>query len=182
MKLPIIYLQADLPEGTREYVACFAQERLSRGERLPVELLIGAVLRPREEPSDPIAPENFAANRAFVDFLHWIIEHEGPYTERLIVNADGVGDGTLYVIDGRAPRPEPGQKWDVSSEDVFGEFDGKEGRIVPNSYRRNFDHRLFSSRGFFQLEDELVEYLQAELERIPEPEGDYIAGGWHLIN
>jgi hypothetical protein len=83
MQLPLIYLQADLPEGPKEYVACAAQERLSRGERLPVELIIGAVLRPREEPSDPITPDNFAVNGAFLKFLHRIIEKVGPGTEQL---------------------------------------------------------------------------------------------------
>jgi hypothetical protein len=104
-----------------------------------------------------------------VDFLHRIIERDGPETEQLIVNADSVGDGTLYVIDGRAPRPELDQEWVVSSEDVFGQFDVKDGEIVPDSYQRNSDHRLFSSRGFFQLEDELAECLLAELARVPNP-------------
>jgi hypothetical protein len=182
MKLPMIYLQADLPEGTKEYVACSAQERLSRGERLPMELLVGVILRPREKPSDPITPDNFGANKGFVDFLHRIIERDGPNTEHLILNAESVAEGTLYVIDGRAPTPEPDQEWVVSSEDVLGEFDVKGGEIVPDSYRRNSNHRLLSSRGFFQLEDELAECLLAELERIPEPEGDFIAGGWEFIN
>jgi hypothetical protein len=183
MKLRLVYLQADLPEGTKEYVACFAEERLSRGEKLPVELLIGVVLRPREKPSDPISPDNFAANTAFVHFLHRIIEQDGPETEQLIVNAESIGDGTLYVVDGRAPRPKPDQEWVVCSEDVLGEFDVKDGRIVPDSYRRNSGHRLLSSRGFFELEDELAECLQAELERIPEPDDeDFIAGGWQFIN
>src|SRR5436190_15360305 len=107
MQLPIVYLQADLPEGTKEYVACCAAERLSRGERLPVELLMGVVLQPREKPSDPITPDNFAVNSVFLHFLHQTIEREGPYTEQLIVNAESMGDGTLHVIDGRAPGPEP---------------------------------------------------------------------------
>src|SRR5436309_15233334 len=92
MKLPIVYLQADLPEGTKEYVACCGQERLSKGERLPVELLMGVVLEPRQKPSDPIAPDNFAANVAFVHFLHQIIKREGPYTAQLVVNAESLGD------------------------------------------------------------------------------------------
>jgi hypothetical protein len=184
MHLPLIYLQADLPEGTKEYVACAAQERLSRGERLPVELIIGAVLRPREEPSDPITPDNFAVNGAFLKFLHRIIEKAGPGTDQLIAEAESVGDGKIYVIDGRAPKPEAGKEWVLSSEDIFGEFEVDDGEIVPDSYRRNTDHRLLSSdgRGFFQLEDKLAECLIAELNRIPEPEGDYIAGGWELIH
>src|SRR5215468_10523890 len=106
MRLPISYLQADLPEGTKEHVACSAQERLSRGERLPVELIMGAILRPREEPSDPITPDNFAANTAFLNFLHRIIEKNGPKTQRLIADAESLGEGNIYVIDGRAPKPE----------------------------------------------------------------------------
>jgi hypothetical protein len=183
MKLPLGYVQADLPDGTKEYVTCMAEERLSKGEKLPIELLVGIVLQPREKPSDPITLDNFAANSTFVYFLHKIIANEGPNTDQLIVNAESIGEGTLYVIDSRVPRPKPGEEWVVSSEDVFGEFDVKDGMIVPESYRRNPDHRLYSSKGFFELEDELAECLLAELARLPEPEeGDYLAGGWQFIH
>jgi hypothetical protein len=155
-----------------------------QGERLPAELLIGAVLRPREEPGDSIAPDNFAANTAFLNLLHRIIGRDGPETKQLRESAESIGDGKVYVIDGRAPKPQPRKEWVVSSEDILGEFDVKDGEIVPGSYRPNPGHRLFSSqgRGFFQLEDEFAQYLIAELDSIPEPEGDYVAGGWDLIH
>jgi hypothetical protein len=33
----------------------------------------------------------------------------GPLTEQMLVDAEAISDGKLYVIDERAPRPEPGQ-------------------------------------------------------------------------
>jgi hypothetical protein len=75
-----------------------------------------------------------------------------------------LGDGTLYVIDRRTPTPQSA----VLEEDIFGEFEVKDGRIVPGSYRPNSKHFLFSSKGFFQLgahlEDCLLEVLAAILQ------------------
>jgi len=39
--------------------------------------------------------------------------------------------------------------------DIIGQFAVRDGVIVPESYRRNDDHLLFSDDGLFQLDDEL---------------------------
>jgi hypothetical protein len=183
MQLPIVYVQALLPGGTKEHVTCCSKERLEKGETLPVELLIGVVFTPRDKPSDPITPENFGGNITFVRFMQNVIAEKGPETEYLVRYAEQIGDGPLHVLDFRAPQPEADEEWVVSSEDVFGEFEVKDGEIVEGSYKPNPDHRLLSASGvFFEMEDELAECLIDALNELPEPTGDYIAGDWHMIN
>jgi hypothetical protein len=182
MKLPIFYVQADLPEGVKHLVTCNAGERLSRGGKLPSELIMGVLLEPSEDFASGVRPDNFGTNTTFVHFLQQIIGKYGPDTVQLRVDAESIKNGTLYVVDERAPRPEPDQQWEVFNDDILGEFDVKNGFIVPDSYRPNRDYRVLSSRGFPQLEDEMMEFLVWALDELPEPEGDFIAGDWQMIN
>jgi len=182
MKLPIFYVQADLPEGVKHLVTCNAGERLSRGGKLPSELIMGVLLKPSEDFTSGVKHDNFGTNTTFVHFLQQIIGQYGPDTVQLRVDAESIENGMLYVIDERAPRPEPDQPWEVFNDDVLGEFDVKNGFIVPGSYRPNRDYRVLSSRGFPQLEDEMMEFLVWALDELPEPEGDFIAGDWGMIS
>lgn len=111
-----------------------------------MESLIAVVLRPRKKPHDPIAPNNFAGNGAFVGFLHDLIAREGPYTEQMIVDAESIGNGTLYIIDSWLPRPESGQEWVVKDEDLIGQFDVKSW-MVPINATLTID--CFPSSAFF---------------------------------
>jgi hypothetical protein len=178
MQLPIVYVQADLPQGMRHLVTCCAAERLSRRERLPSELIMGILLEPTEDFTSGVKPDNFAVNSAFVHFLHQVIVECGPLTEKMQMDAGAIDDGKLYVIDERSPRPKPGEPWDVWEEDLIGEFDVKDGSIVKGSYRRNPAYRVLSSigQGFIQLEEELMGLLVSEFNGLPEPDGDFIAG------
>jgi hypothetical protein len=183
VQLPIFYLQADLPQGKRHLVACCAGDRLSRGERLPAELIMGIVLEPTEDFASGVKHDNFGANATFVHFLHRVIAECGPLTEKMQMDAGAIENGKLYVIDERSPRPEPGQPWDVWDEDLLGEFDVEDGFIVDGSYRRNPTHRVLSSigQGFMQLEEELTGLLVSECNDLPQPEGDFIAGEFGYI-
>jgi len=102
--------------------------------------------------------------------------------DQLRLNAESVGDGILYVIDDRAPRPKSGQEWTVLSEDVLGEFDVKGVDTVEGSYRPNRDYRLLSERGFFQLDDEMAETLMVHLDSLPDPDDPTPSWDWHFIN
>ena len=159
-------------------MTCRAAERLSRRERLPSELIMGILLEPTEDFTAGVKPDNFGVNSAFVHFVHQVVGELGPLTEQMQVDAEAIGNGKLYVIDERCPRPEPGEPWDVLEEDLIGEFDVKDGFIVNGSYRRNPAHRVLSSigQGFMQLEEELMRLLVSEFNGLPEPEGDFIAG------
>jgi hypothetical protein len=67
------------------------------------------------------------------------------------INADALGNGVLYVIDERSPKPVEGQEWIVRSDDLIGEFDVKDGEILPGSYRRNPDFALVNEEGLAQI-------------------------------
>ena len=183
MQLPIVYVQADLPQGKRHLVTCCSAERLSRRERLPSELIVGVLLEPTEDFTSGVKPDNFGVNSAFVHFLHQFIGECGPLTEKMQMDAGAIENGKLHVIDERSPRPEPGQPWDVWDEDLIGEFEVKDEFIVEGSYRPNPAYRVLSSngQGFMQLEEELMRLLVSEFNDLPEPEGDFIAGDFGLI-
>lgn len=101
MKLPIFYVQADLPEGVKHLVTCNAGERLSRGGKLPSELIMGVRLKPSEDFTSGVRPDNFGTNTTFVHFLQQIIGKYGPDTVQLRVDAESIENGPLYVIDER---------------------------------------------------------------------------------
>jgi hypothetical protein len=90
------------------------------------------VLKPTVDFTAGIKPDNFGVNSAFVHFLHQVIGKLGPIAEQMQVEAEAIDNGKLYVIDERAPRPEPGKPWDVWDEDLIGEFDVKDGSMVPS--------------------------------------------------
>jgi hypothetical protein len=90
MKLPIFYVQADLPEGVKHLVTCNAGERLSRGGKLPSELIMGVLLKPSEDFTSGVRPDNFGTNTTFVHFLQQIIGKYGPDTVQLRVDAESI--------------------------------------------------------------------------------------------
>jgi hypothetical protein len=86
------------------------------------------------------------------------------------------GMDDMYTLDGLKRAQEDLDRW----RDKWG--DSNSNFIVPGSYRPNRDFRVLSSRGFPQLEDEMMEFLVWALDELPEPEGDFIAGDWQMIN
>jgi hypothetical protein len=103
--------------------------------------------------------ETFRPNAAFVRFLHDTIAKHGPNTPGLQEEAQRLGNGWVYMIDGRAPTPD-GQ---VDPEDIIGAFQAEGGRIVAESYRASPKHLLVSKHGLFVLDTWLQERLMEEL-------------------
>lgn len=182
MKLPLTYFQVDFGDGPKEYVTCADIERLSTGRGIPVEAVVGIILRPREQPDDPLTPDNFRANAAFVAFLQQVMTDSGDSIDELRQNAEAVGDGILYVIDERASRPVEGREWSVRSDDLIGEFDVKSGNIVPGTYRRNPEYRVFNENGFFQLTENIAQCLMVALDNLPDPDDPTPSWDWMSIN
>jgi hypothetical protein len=170
MKLSIMAFQVDFGDGPKEYLTCVDIERLNKGRGIPVEALIGVVLQPRENPGDPITPDNFRSNTAFINLLQGLMVEHGEWMDDMRINADALGNGVLYVIDERSPKPGDGQEWIVRSDDLIGEFDVKDGEIVPGSYRRNPDFALVNEEGLFQLTDEIAETVMVAIENLPDPD------------
>jgi len=158
----------DSDEESKDYVTCLDPERLSRGSGIPAEGIIGLILRPLEA-GERITPDNFAANTVFVDFMQGVIARRGPHITDLMTEARQLGDGTLYVIDQRTRAPQ-GAVREVLTDDIFGEFDVTDGKIVPGSYRPNPKHYLLSADGFFQLGPQLEHCLLELLASIPDPD------------
>jgi hypothetical protein len=73
--------------------------------------------------------------------------------------AQRLGKGYVYLIDGRAQDPQG----DVPFEDILGWVKVQDGRIIPNSYQRNFDHLLLTENGFFMLPSGLESTLMFEI-------------------
>jgi hypothetical protein len=125
---------------------------------LAPEAIVGRLTRPLGE-GEAISPENFARNRAFVEFLHEVITRHAPELAALQGEAQRIGEGWVYVIDARTMDP----RGRVPPEDILGGFEVKTGRVVPDSYRRNAKHVILSKDGFFQLDAVLRERLLGEL-------------------
>ena len=171
-KLQIGIVHLDFPdnpeEASKDYVTCLGTDRLFRYAGIPSEGIIGQILRPLG-PGERITPGNFAANKVFVDLMQGVIASRGPQTKDLIADAQRLGRGTLYVIDRRTRAPE-GPVREILEQDIFGEFEVKKGRIVPGSYQPNHKHYILTEDGFFQLGQDLEEFLLEVLAAIPDPD------------
>lgn len=160
----------DSSEDSKDYVTCLDQDRLAKGAGIPSEGIIGMILHPLE-PGERITPDNFAANAVFVDFMQGVIARNGPVVKDLIDEARRLSEGTLYVVDQRTRAPKSPVR-EILTDDIFGEFDVKHGKIVPGSYRPNSKHYLLSPDGFFQLGPQLEDCLLQTLDAIPDPDDE----------
>src|SRR5947199_2138620 len=158
----------DSSEESKDYITCLDPERLSKGAGIPSEGIIGQLLRPLEA-GERITPDNFAANTVFVELMQGVIARHGPLLKDLVAEALRLGEGTLYVIDQRTRAPQ-GAVREILTDDIFGEFDVKDGKIVSGSYRPNPKHYLLSADGFFQLGPQLEHCLLEVLASIPDPD------------
>jgi hypothetical protein len=104
----------------------------------------------------------FTTNSTFVSFVHAVIATAGPEDPDLVAAAAAQMDGWVYVIDLRTPGGVRGR---VSTEDILGGFEVREGTIVPGSYWQNDEHRPFTERGLMQLPASLREAFVVELRR-----------------
>ena len=97
VKLTITAFQVDFGDGPKEYLTCVDIERLNKGRGIPVEALIGVVLQPRENPGDPITPDNFRSNTAFINLLQGLMVEHGEWMDDMRINADALGSGVVCV-------------------------------------------------------------------------------------
>ena len=140
-------------EGDRDYVTLSAPATaFSRG--LPPEAIVGVLAHPLR-PDEPITPDIFSANRVFIDFLHQVIARQAPHHPGLQAEARRLGQGFVYIIDQRTRDPSGS----VPPEDIIGAVEVEGGEVVQGSYRRNPNHVLLSSAGFFRLDANLHQFL-----------------------
>jgi hypothetical protein len=102
-----------------------------------------------------LEPHNFARNPAFLERLHGIVRATGPSLPKLVEAAQRQVQGLVFVLDGRTSNPAEG----VPPEDIVGGFQAVDGQVVPGSYMPNPNYKLFTDRGFPQLDSLLIERL-----------------------
>jgi hypothetical protein len=161
--LPIGVMRLTTDGGATDYIICVPLDRVTAAEgRIPSEAVIGACLTPLQD-NESVAPENFAPNRYFIDLLHDVVARSGPWTPHLQDLAKRIRSGPVYVIDERTLTPEN----EVPEEYLIGQFEAKDGEIVPASYRPNEGYCLLTSDGFFELHPDLEDHLIEALASIP---------------
>jgi TIR domain-containing protein len=133
------------------------------GNGLPTEAIFGVLRESIAEGEDAgdLTPGNFLENRFFVDFLHEVIAREIYRSPRPRKQARDQREGYLYLIDGRTQDPHG----EVPPEDIIGAVELSDGEMVPGSYQRNYQHRLFTWSGFFVLPDDLEHAMESEIYR-----------------
>jgi hypothetical protein len=141
---------------TKKYITLVNAETMHK-KGLVSEQIIGQLIN--TDPNASIAPENFARNPAFVHFLHKVIKAYAPTLPAFQNSARSQHEGFVIIIDGRTPTPQ-GQ---VPPEDIIGLFQVKDGIVDPTSYNPNENHKLLTTKGFFQLESSLLECLLNEI-------------------
>lgn len=109
-----------------------------------------------------MVPTSFASGADFAEFLHASISRHGPAVKDLVEAARGQHGTYVYVIDGRTPTPQG----KVPPEDIIGSFRVENGKICSAAYQRFSQHRLFTERGFFQLQTSFINALLADLEAL----------------
>ena len=153
--LPMLVCKVVLPDGPVAYVTLTPQDQLGARGIAPQEI-VGQIIDP-ERPG--IAPDNFARNRVFVEFLHAVVARHGPSLPALIAEAQRQGDGLVVIVDSRAETPGDA----VPPQDIVGAFQVADGRIVADGYRPNPNHRILNARGFFRLDPQLQQHLLEDL-------------------
>jgi hypothetical protein len=113
-------------------------------------------------PATEIKEDSFRPNPIFVRLLHRLIAKHAPTLQALQDEARRLGDGAVYMIDGRAPTPHGA----MDPEDIIGVFLAAAGAVLPESYQANPNHLLLSRHGWFVLNAQLQEKLLEELYRI----------------
>lgn len=145
------------PDGFKDFVSLLPAQDAFSGGIVP-EAIIGEFSEPLH-PDAPIPANGFARNRLFVELLHSVVAREAPKLKSFQSQAKKQMEGWVYVIDQRTSNPTG----DVPNEDVIGAFEVKNGKVVDGTYVANKNHRILSTRGFFDLGAELYELLLAEL-------------------
>jgi hypothetical protein len=149
------------PEGEFNVISFLPAEH-SFEKGIPDEAIVGVLPKGVTE----IRHKDFRPNAAFRKFLHQVIAKHGAHAPGIQEEARRLGDGYVYIIDGRLPDPDGA----VEPEDIIGAFQAKGGKVVEGSYQASERHLLVSKRGLLVLDVWLHERLMEELSRLNVPE------------
>ncbi|RKG66707.1 hypothetical protein D7V80_18775 [Corallococcus sp. CA054B] len=133
---------------TSRVISVLPPERFLAGG-LPLHAVAGTLHDPHG------GPDGFEVNPAFVALLHQVVRECAPADPGAQAEAQRIGKGWLYISDQRLP---PGEER-VPPEDIIGYFTVESGRITPEGYTPNENHRVFTHHGLVRLPGMLQEVL-----------------------
>lgn len=153
-----------MPDPTYQVYTFLPMEEVRRLGGIPPQAVVGLVdRRALRGGATRLTPETFRPNQVFREFLHDVLSDCLPRTEGIRAEARRLGDGYVYVIDGRTPDPTG----DVPSHDIIGAVEARGGEVVPGSYQANPDHRIVTEDGLFRLSGELQACLMEAMRGLP---------------
>jgi hypothetical protein len=156
--LPLVLLRT--PAGGGQCFVIVSDRDRPPARSIRPEEIVGQFLVREGQVDQSIS--SFSRGREFSDFLHASIARNGPSLPGIQAAAAGRHDAYVYVIDGRTPTPQG----EVPNEDIIGAFWIQHGSVSSAGYRRYEEHRLYTERGFFQLDPLLVQLVLADLEAV----------------
>ena len=106
--------------------------------------------------------EHFLPNDGFIRFIHDVIARHVRNCPGLIAEAQGQGNGSVYMIDPRTPTPHG----EVPPEDILGAVEVQDGNMV--AYHANPNFQIFTANGLMFLSSWWQERLVEETGRILE--------------
>jgi len=130
---------------------------------IPRDAIVGLVAQGTPYELHAFTPETFKPNPSFVRFLHGLIHRCAHEIPGLKAEAQRIGEGHVYLLDGRTPTPQDA----VPPEDIIGFVRAQNGRVVPGSYEPNENHRIVTAAGLFRLPIELHERLLDAMRSLP---------------
>lgn len=131
---------------------------------IPPQAIVGLVdPRALREGPVPLTPDNFRPNKVFREFLQEVLSRCVFRAQGIHAQARKLGDGYVYVIDGRTPDPTG----EVPAHDIIGAVEARDGEVVPGSYQPNANHRIVTEHGLFQLGRELQACLVEAMRSLP---------------
>jgi hypothetical protein len=134
---------------------------------LPSQAIAG-VIENEARPGEPLSPDAFRPNPAFVAFMQHVIDTLGRNDTELKAEAQRQGNGSIGIIDLRTPEGVLGR---VPLEDIIGIFEVRDGEL--GAYHVNHQHVTFTVNGLVQLPPQLRDLHVRELMRLPITEADY---------
>jgi hypothetical protein len=156
-RFPLYLIEAREPDGPVYLLTFLTLDELEPIGGLHPQAIVGKIL----DPEAGIEPDNFARNRAFVDFMHGVIRRVVPTIPDYIMAAAEAGDGWIQVKDARSILARGGE----AEGDIIGSFEVSGGRIVPESYVPAEDHWILNEDGIFTphpaIQDAILAVLRA---------------------
>lgn len=141
-----VYVYQAARDGADQHLVAVVEPALVRERGLVPEVILGAVTAGAGA-KPTITPEAFTQNRAFVMFLEALVRDHIGQVDGIRREAQRLGDGHVYLVDGRTP--DPGGT--VPPQDVIGAVEARNGVPLDGTYQHNPNHRLLTGDGFFVL-------------------------------